>query len=230
MARHLDRLTQGTPHTIRVLLVIGQQWIADALATVLRADPDLALLEVEDDPLQAAAQAHRMRPDVVLLDCLARGTSTAAITAMLGTGLPRFKIIALTACAEDTAVARYARAGAVACVTGSWSSTELIDAIKRVHAGEVLFSPRTLVCLLTQPSRGGTGEELTPREQAVLQALADGLTVAEIADQMAISPATVQTHLKNVMPKLGARTRLEAVMIGLRTGAIELREPPSRGL
>src|SRR5262249_44704552 len=168
-ARILNRPTGYTPRPIRVLPVSRRRWLAEALAVVLRADPSFAVLEVQHDPLPAAAQAHRTRPDVTLVDCLWDGVTTSAIIEMLETSLPGSKMLLLMAWADDATVARYARAGAAGCVTGSWSSAELIDAIKRVHAGEVLFSPGIPVSLLGRPHPCTTGAELTPRERAVLR-------------------------------------------------------------
>jgi DNA-binding NarL/FixJ family response regulator len=124
-----------------------------------------------------------------------------------------------------------AQAGAMGCFTEDFAPSALADAIKRVHAGEVLFTPEVLLELIQGAQvRDVTAAttphqiSLAPREREVLQAIATGLTPEQVADLLTISIHTVRTHLKNSMAKLNSRSKLEAVMLAIKNGLIELPE------
>jgi DNA-binding NarL/FixJ family response regulator len=208
---------------IKVLLVDGNPLIGEALTAALRAEPVIEMLEVLDDAFAAERYIRGACPDVVILNCLFRGIRVAQSTSRLRATLPGLKVLVLTTLVDDDTLAACIRAGASGYLTKDCTIAELIDGIKRAHRGEALFSPDALVSLLSRPKRHEITCTLTPREQEVLQAMADGLTVVETARQMAIAADTVRTHIKNSIGKLGARSRLEAVMLGLRTGIVELR-------
>jgi DNA-binding NarL/FixJ family response regulator len=115
------------------------------------------------------------------------------------------------------------------CVTEDFAPSALADAIKRVHAGDVLFTPEVLLDMIqSTQARAGAGAigsssvSLAPREREVLQAVATGLSPEQVADLLSISIHTVRTHLKNAMAKLNSRSKLEAVMLALKAGLIEL--------
>jgi len=103
----------------------------------------------------------------------------------------------------------------------------LISTIKRVHAGELLFDPGPLVQLLVDapipvPSVPRRTAKLAERELQVLSAIATGMSSAEAADELGISLSTLRTHLKNIITKLEARSKLDAVLIAIREGRIRL--------
>src|SRR3954447_19527312 len=210
---------------IKVLLINSHRLFGEALCTVLRVDPSLDVLDLQEDALHAEPYVRTARPDVVVLECLFPETRAAQSIAMLMMALPGLKILVLTAVVDIDTLAACVQAGASGHLTRDCTIWQLIDAIKRAHVGEMLFSPEALISLLTGPKRHERAHTLTAREHEVLQAMADGLTVAETAERMAIAVDTVRTHIRNCMGKLGARSRLEAVLIGLRAGIIELRTP-----
>ncbi len=183
----------------------------------------LEVLPVLVDPHLAEAYVRDTIPDVVLLDGLFDSGEAAYNTRLLRAAHPPLKVLVLIRSVEHQLLANCIRAGASGYLTCEGTIAQALAAIKRVHAGELLLAPETVLAWLTQPEPGKSPTALTAREQEVLQAMADGLTVAEAAERMMIAIDTVRTHLKNAKSKLGVRSRLEAVMVGLRAGLVELQ-------
>ena len=222
-------LRVATGARIRVLLLDAHQLLAEALTIVLGADPDLEVVGSVADPRRALAQVRQARPDVVLMSYFLMHQDDARLAAALRSELPQLKILILTSTVDENTLFACVQAGAVGYVTKDRPPSELADAIKRVHAGEVLFAPNLLVKLLTRSQRqsetaisGPSVEPLTPRELEVLRAVATGMSTEEAAAHLGITVHTMRTHLKNVMIKLQARSKLEAVIVALRAGLIQL--------
>lgn len=214
---------------IKVLVVECRRLVADALAVALSIDESLEVVGTQTDALLAADDVRRTRPDVALVDYGFTRPAGAEITAALRAEFPQLRIIVLTPGLDEDSLVACIQAGAFACVSTAQPSADLVRSIKRVHAGEVLFAPELLLDLLTQsrhlpgePQARPASQALGPRELEVLRTLATGMSTGEAATRLDISVHTVRTHLKNVMAKLEARSKLEAVMIALRNGLIEL--------
>jgi DNA-binding NarL/FixJ family response regulator len=219
----------GEPRApIRVLLADSHQLLAQALATALAADAELEVVGAE--PLLTTALLRRARPDVLVLSYLLMLTHRAHLVG-LRAEFPGLKIIVLTAALDEETLAACIQSGAVGCVVKHQSPVDLGRTIRAAHAGEVLFSPEMLVRLLRRSPDPGPAPRpparLRAREREVLQALAEGLSAAEVAERLVLSPHTVRSHVKTAMRKLGAHSRMEAVMIAAREGAIALaaRQP-----
>jgi DNA-binding NarL/FixJ family response regulator len=172
--------------------------------------------EAEDvDPAIAGIAA--CLPDVVLLDVhLPGGGGQAVVTAMKATH-PEVRFLALSASDAPEDVIAVIRAGARGYVTKTISGTELVDAVRRVAAGDAVFSPRLAGFVLDAFATGPAGEgrpsfdpeldQLTPREREVLRLIARGYTYREIAKELFISVKTVETHVSSVLRKLQLSTR-----------------------
>jgi DNA-binding NarL/FixJ family response regulator len=215
----------GEPRApIRVLLADSHQLLAQALATALRADAELEVVGVE--PHLTTALLHRARPDVLVLSYLLMLTHRAHLVG-LRADFPDLKIIVLTAVLDEETLAACVQSGAVGCVVKHQSPADLGRAIRRVHAGEVLFSPELLARLLRRSPDPGPAPRpppagLRPREREVLRALAEGLSAAEVAERLAISPHTARSHLRGAMRTLEAHSTMEAVLRAAGAGLIEL--------
>ena len=162
----------------------------------------------------ALAGIRATRPDVVLLDVHMPDGGGAAVLAALVDELPdtRFLALSMSDAAED--VIGVIRAGAKGYVTKTLSADELTDAVSRVAAGDVVFSPRLAGFVLdafrdspVMPSVDPQLDQLTPREKEVLRLLARGYAYKEIAVQLFISVKTVETHASNVLRKLQLSSR-----------------------
>ncbi|MDQ2838664.1 MAG: response regulator transcription factor [Actinomycetota bacterium] len=165
---------------------------------------------------EAIATIEHTRPDVVLLDVhLPEGGGPAVVTAVLrGAPDTRFLALSVSDAAED--VISVIRTGARGYVTKTISGPDLIDAIRRVADGDVVFSPRLAGFVLDAfrdsdagPVRSADPEldQLTPREQEVLRLLARGYSYREIGSELFISIKTVETHASNVLRKLQLSSR-----------------------
>ena len=172
-----------------------------------------------EDVEPAIAGISEFLPDVVLLDVhLPGGGGQAVVTALKATH-PEVRFLALSASDAPEDVIAVIRAGARGYVTKTISGTELVDAVRRVAAGDAVFSPRlagfVLDAFATAGPAAGEGrpsfdpelDQLTPREREVLRLIARGYTYKEIARELYISIKTVETHVSSVLRKLQLSTR-----------------------
>ena len=226
----------ATETRIRVLLLDAHQLLADALTVVLSADPQLQVVGREADPRRVLPRVRQTGPDVVLMSYFLMHQDDARLAAGLRAEFPQVKILILTSTVDEDTLFACVQAGAAGSVSKDVAAAELAEAIKRVHAGEVLFAANLLVNLLTRSQRQAdprirmpTGEPLTPRELEVLRALATGMSTDEAAAHLGITVHTMRTHLKNLMIKLEARSKLEAVLVALRGGLIQLESDGLNG-
>ena len=220
----------GPRPAIRVLVVERQRVFAAALAAVLAADPDLEIVGHLQGLGERLEDIVGMQPDVAVANFALLGPDAGYVTA-LHAKRPETKVLVLAETLDEATLAACARTGTAGGVAMDTSPDDLARAIKRVHAGEVLFAAHVLFRLLSQPRRGAVlaapahlHEALGPREREVLEAAAAGLSTDETAARLSISTHTVRTHVKNVLSKLGARSKLEAVMIAIRMGLIRAPE------
>ena len=170
-----------------------------------------------DDVAPAVAGISACLPDVVLLDVhLPGGAGQAVVTAVKATH-PEVRFLALSASDAPEDVIAVIRAGARGYVTKTISSADLVDAVRRVAAGDAVFSPRLAGFVLDAFATGVPGEgrpsfdpeldQLTSREREVLRLIARGYTYKEIARELYISAKTVETHVSSVLRKLQLSTR-----------------------
>jgi len=188
----------------------------------LGMDPELQIIAAEGSNDVGLERMLAAAPDIVIVDCV-------PIVARLREHGPELRVIVLDADGDPDVALASIRTGAFGCVSRNTTPTELADYIKRVHAGELLYETSTLLELvrrshiLTPGSRRRTAK-LAERELEVLRLLAFGWSSGEAADQLGITLNTFRTHVKNILAKLEARSKLEAVLIAIREGRISL--PP----
>jgi DNA-binding NarL/FixJ family response regulator len=142
---------------------------------------------------------------------------------------PRTAVLVFTAYDYDEYVFAILEAGAAGYLLKNSRSSELVEAVRRVAAGESVLHPAIAAKVLNrvskrEPAADEMLEPLTERELEVLRLAALGLSNREIADQLYVSPRTVQSHMANIFGKLNVGSRTEAVMVGLRRGWISLGE------
>lgn len=215
-----------------VLICEDHRVVADALGTIVGLESDLELVSQPlSDPELAIAVASQTTPDVVLMDIeLGAAINGLEATRRIRRLSPSSKVVILTAHDSDSLLVEAVEAGASGFLHKSEAIEGVIDAIRRAAAGEVLIDPVRLPGLLHRiaAEREAKRDEqllvaqLTPREREILQLLARGTRTEAIAATLSISPHTVQTHVRNVLAKLNAHSKLEAVALGARTGAIKL--------
>jgi DNA-binding NarL/FixJ family response regulator len=171
-----------------------------------------------EDVAPAIAGIAAALPEVVLLDVHLPGGGGQEVVTAVKAGHPEVRFLALSASDAPEDVIAVIRAGARGYVTKTISSGDLVDAVRRVAAGDAVFSPRlagfVLDAFAALPQPAGPGpsfdpelDQLTPREREVLRLIARGYTYKEIARELYISLKTVETHVSSVLRKLQLSTR-----------------------
>ena len=209
------------PHQIRILIVEDQRIVREGLRAVLEDEPEIAIVGEAADGQAALEQFARLRPDVVLMDLQMPVVDGPEATRRIRELAPEARILVLTTYATDEFIFKALRAGAQGYLLKDASADELLGAIRSVHAGQTLLAP-AVAARLVQGVSAGPAEALTPRELEVLTLVGQGRSNGEIAAQLAISPRTAKVHVQNILGKLGATNRTEAVSIAVRQGLISL--------
>jgi len=202
---------------IRVLLVDDHAVVRSGLAAFLMAFDDLALVGDVGSGEKALAICQELEPDVVLMDMVMPGMDGATVTRKIREHWPEIQVIALTSFKEQDLVENALEAGAIGYLLKNVSAEKLADSIRSAYAGEPTLAPeaaQTLIQSTRQPRKPGF--DLTERERDVLELMIDGLSNPQIADELMISRSTVKFHVSNVLSKLGATSRTEAVALALQ--------------
>jgi len=206
---------------IRVLIVDDHPVVHDGVAAVLNRTSDIRLVHAAETLEDAVASLARAKPDVALLDIRLRGADGLAAIGTLVAARPALRVIMFSAYDVDEYVFGAIRAGARGYLLKGAAGTELIDAIRKVHAGESYLSPNLSAKLVDQMQARSHGSRLlTPRELMVLRLMAAGQSNREIAGSLAITERTVKFHVTAILNKIGADNRTQAVAIAGRRGIL----------
>jgi RNA polymerase sigma factor (sigma-70 family) len=207
---------------IRVLIVDDHPLARQGVRAILERTPDICVVGEAADGAEAMKRVAQLRPDVVLLDVEMPGPRACKVEAWIREHYPQTIGLVLSAHNRDAYLAEMMTAGAVAYLDKQIPALQLVQAIRRAMQGEGLFN----VEQFHRAQRWRTEvqarwERLTPREQEVLRAFAQGVPVPEIAQRLQISASTVDTHLRNLVRKLQVHNRAEAVAWALNNDVIE---------
>ena len=213
---------------IRTLLVDDQELIRVGFRMVLEAEPDLRVVGEAADGDAAVALAATLRPDVVLMDVRMPGRDGIAATEAIVRDRPETRVLVLTTFDLDEYAFGAIRAGASGFLLKDAQRQEMTSAVRAVHRGDAVLSPRVTRRLLEHvgpelkaPSAGSAADPtaaLTEREKDVFAAIGEGLTNAEIAQRLHLSESTVKTHVGRVLMKLNARDRIGVVILAHQLG------------
>ncbi|MBN1311899.1 MAG: response regulator transcription factor [Anaerolineae bacterium] len=214
--------------TIRILLADDHKVVRQGLKMFLGLEDDLEIVGEAANGQEAIDQARDLCPDVILMDLLMPEVSGIQAIVEIRRSMPDIEVIALTSVLEDQAVYDAMRAGAIGYLLKDTEPEELNAAIRAAAAGQVQLSPRVAQRLMQEVHAPDNPEELTPREQDVLQLLAQGLSNREIAAALVIGEKTVKTHVSNILAKLGVPSRTQAALYAIRQGMVP--EPGSGDL
>ncbi|GLF95880.1 response regulator transcription factor [Streptomyces yaizuensis] len=214
---------------ITVLIADDQLLVRRGLALIVRCAPGFTVVGEVDDGEQAVAAAHRLRPDVVLMDLQMPVMDGIRATERLTAELPGCRVLALSTFDMDEQVLRALRAGASGFLPKDISPEELTNALRTVHSGEAVVAPRLLTRLIgsfVSPPASPLAvalDGLTARETEILRLIATGLDNTAIADDLGIGVQTVKNHVTSVFAKLGARDRAQAVIAAYESGLVRAR-------
>jgi len=217
------------PMPVRVLLADDQRLVRESLGTLLGLLPGIEMVASASDGEEALALAEEHSPDVVLMDLRMPRLDGIEATRQLRQRQPNVRVIALTTYADNESVLGALRAGARGYLTKDASSEDIRAAILTVAAGEAALDPSVqhhVVAALAAAGERAAGaaaepelpDDLTPREAEVLALIAEGLSNAEIAERLFVSPTTVKSHINHVFTKAGLRDRAQAINYAYRTG------------
>jgi two-component system, NarL family, response regulator DevR len=212
---------------IRVALIDDHAIVRQGLRAMIDREPDLRVVGEAPSAATAAAMLDRTQPQVVLLDLrLTAGSECDGLSwcNVITQRHPATKVLVLTGSADEWLILESIKQGAKGFVLKDVDLTELIRAIRAVHRGESAFDSRTAGVVVRwmhgSQRPGTTASDITPREREILALLARGLSNVAIGQRLYISAATVKFHVGNVMQKLGARRRAEAVYAASKLGLI----------
>jgi DNA-binding NarL/FixJ family response regulator len=215
--------------SIKVLLVDDQAMVRAGIHLILEAENDIRVIGEAEDGAKAVVSAHKLKPDVVLMDIqmpLMNGLeSTRQITQTPGNTC---RVLILTTFERDDYVFEALRAGASGFILKNAPPEDLIDAVRVVADGNALLAPSVTRRIINEfaqrtprndlKARLGT---LTEREIEVMRLIAKGKTNSEIAANLFVGETTVKTHISNLLAKLDLRDRVQAVVYAYESGLIQ---------
>lgn len=203
--------------TIRVLLVDDHAVVRTGLSTFLVAYDDIELVGEARGGEHALLLCEQRRPDVVLMDLVMPEMDGVTATQKIRERYPETQVLALTSFRDEKLVQGALKAGAIGYLLKDVTAEELAQAVRAAHSGKSTLSPdaaQVLIQAARQPPSPVAG--FTERERDVLELMVEGMSNAEIAVALVLSTATVKFHVSNVLSKLGARSRTEAVALALQ--------------
>ena len=204
--------------SIRVLTVDDHPLMMAGIAGEINAQPDMHVVGQASDGEEALIQFRAKHPDVTLMDIRMPRVNGIDAIAAIRAEFPRARVVVLTTAAGDIQALRAFRAGAVGYLLKNLLRTELIDTIRRVHAGHRRIPPE----IAQQLAEHAADDALTLRELDVLRCIANGHPNKIIASDLGIAEHTVKNHIKSILSKLNASDRTDAAMISIRRGYLEV--------
>jgi NarL family two-component system response regulator LiaR len=227
MTKMNDDSRKVPPKNIRVVLVDDHSQIHFAISTMLSVHDDIELVGQGSNGLEAIRLCRQLNPDVILLDVVMPDMDGIQATQEIHELMPNIKILALSGFHDKTSVQGMLSAGAVGYVLKTATSDDLVSAIHAAYDGQSVMSLEVMQTLLQTSKQSGVVTDtsqvfdarrdfgLTVREVDVLRHLVAGKTNGEIAEEMIVSLSTVKFHVSNILQKLGATTRTEAVSLAV---------------
>ncbi|MCK7621794.1 response regulator transcription factor [Streptomyces sp. RS10V-4] len=209
----------GTGRPIRVLVVDDHTVMRAGVLALLAPDPGIEIVGAAADGRAALELVDRHAPDVALVDLRMPVLDGVATTTEITARHPRTRVLILTTYDTDADIERGVEAGAIGYLLKDATGEQLAAAIRAAARGETVLAPRVaerLVAKFRQPAQ----VPLTARETEVLNAVADGLSNAEIGRRLVIAEATVKTHLLRLFAKLDVNDRTRAVVVALERGLL----------
>lgn len=203
---------------IKVLIVDDHPLLREGISAVIDGEADMEVVGQAGNGIEAIDQFRTHCPDVTLMDLVMPGMDGVEAVTAIRAEWPQARIVMLTTYSGDAKAMRALTAGASGYLLKSLIRTDLLDAIRSVHAGHRRI-PREVAAELAEHLGQG---RLTERELEVLRQVAAGQSNRRVAAELCISEETVKAHMKNILGKLNANDRTHAVTIALKRGIIDV--------
>jgi DNA-binding NarL/FixJ family response regulator len=215
-------VTGEGPPPIRVLVVDDHPVWRDGVRSDLEGAGVASVVGEASDGGEAVEMARTEMPDVVIMDLNLPTVKGSEATRRIVEESPHVRILVLSASGEEADVLEAVKAGARGYLLKSATSEEIVDAVRRVHGGEAVFTPSLAGLVLDEFQRLASKDpdepDLTARENEVLRLVAKGYTYREIGEKLFISVKTVQNHVQNILTKLQLRRRYELMRYAIQKG------------
>lgn len=212
--------------TIRILLADDHKIVFDSLKSLLDRQPDMEVVGGAENGRVAVEQVHELKPDVVIMDVTMPNLNGIEATRQITSQYPEIKVVALSMHADKQFVTGILSAGASGYLTKNCSFDELVKAVRLVAENKKYLCPDVTGIVIEESLSGasGTGSSgadlLTNREREILQLLAEGKAIKQIAEQLYLSVKTIYTHRDQIMKKLQVENMAELTKLALRDGLI----------
>ena len=211
-----------------MLIVDDERTFGEALEVALERERDVRVVDVATDATDAVRAVEEHHPDVVLMDVVMPGMSGIEATRRIKETAPESRVLILSGHEDEHLLARAVQAGASGLVLKTEAVSELVSTLRRAHRGEPVMDEEEVESALRHlRHRRRTEEEarnrvarLTPRERQILQLMAEGKSPPRIAAELQMSPGTLRTHVQNFITKLGVHSKMEALVLAIRYGAV----------
>ncbi len=212
----------------RILIADDQSLFREGLHTLLDVQPEFEVVGEASNGEEALQLVAEQLPDVVLMDLRMPGIDGASATRQLHEKYPDVKVIVLTTFDDDEDVFEGLRSGAVGYLLKDVPSSKLFEAIRAAAKGEYFLLPSITAKIVSELKRVSAPsakhaeliDPLSSREMEVLRLVSNAMSNKEIAETLVISEGTVKNHLSNILAKLSARDRVQAVEIARRIGLL----------
>ena len=211
-----------TDGPIKVMIVDDHAVVRSGLSAFLMVHDDLEFVGDAGGGAEAVRRCRDLGPDVVLMDLVMPDVDGAEATRLIREECPHVQVIALTSYKEEDLVQGALKAGAISYLLKNVTADELAQAIRAAHAGRPTLAPeaaQVLIHATTHPDEADKG--LTARELEILRLMVEGLSNPEIAKRLFVSRSTVKFHVSNILMKLGAASRTEAVSMALHEKLVD---------
>ena len=224
----MPAMARANPRPITILIVDDERTFGEALELALRQEKDLEVVEVATDGDMAVRAIDRHHPDVVLMDVAMPGMSGIETTRRIKEEDPEAQVLMLSGYEDPLLLARAVQAGAVGLLRKTEAVVNVASSVRRAHRGEAINDQEEVETAMRRlrhrrdaddDARGRLGR-LTPREREILDQMATGASPDGIARALEMSPHTLRTHTQNILTKLGVHSKMEALVLAIRYGAV----------
>lgn len=220
---------------IRVLICEGDPLARVALKHFVSLVDAITVVGEAGSGIDAIAAVDRLQPDIVMMDVQMPGMNGIDVTQTISTKWPEVCVVAITTLATRESVLPMLSAGASGYVLKDSNADEIIDALRKVHQGEIFISPQIAAMLVQHVRETPSAEEtaglepLTNREAEVLTHLALGMSNTEMSKALYVSEGTIKAHLGAIMSKWQVRDRVQVLVAAARAGLVDFSQGGTRG-